>query len=220
MMEILFFAFLTGYMIFRLWTILGKRTGFEAPPPSPQPEKDADNVLALPVRLKQKSGLPEDAPSSPELKPSLEEGLKKIQAADPEFRLEPFLNGAVTAFEMIVEAFAAGDKNTLKPLLSPSVFKSFSGALQDRQEAQQTVETKIVNLRDPEVISMDIKGKQEQITLKFVSEQITVTKDAEGKILDNPARLSLVMNDIWTFSRPIGSANPNWVLVATRIEGN
>ena len=220
MIEILFFAFLTGYMIFRLWAILGKRTGFEAPPPSSQPEKDANNVIALPVRLKQKSELQEDAPPSPELKPSIEEGLKKIQAVDPLFRLEPFLNGAVTAFEMIIEAFAAGDKNTLKPLLSPSVFKSFSGDLQDRQEAQQTVETTIVNLRDPEVISIDIKGKQEQITLKFVSEQITVTKDAEGKILDNPARLSLVMNDIWTFSRPIGSTNPNWVLVATRIEGN
>jgi predicted lipid-binding transport protein (Tim44 family) len=220
MMEILFFAFLTGYMIFRLWGLLGKRTGFEVPPSSLRPEKDKDNVIALPVRAQKKAGLGEEELSLPELKPSIEAGMKEIQAADPAFRLEPFLRGAVTAFEMIVEAFATGDKATLKLLLSPSVFKSFAAALQDREEAQQTVETKIVNLKDPEVINIEIKGKQEQITLKFVSEQITITKDAEGKILDNPAHLSLVMNDIWTFSRLIGSKNPNWVLVATRIEGN
>lgn len=220
MMEILFFAALTGYMIFRLWSLLGKRTGFEAPPPSSRPEKDADNVVALPVPSQKKREFQEEAPSPSDLKPFIVQGVKEIQAADPIFHLDSFLDGAVTAFEMIVEAFAAGDKGTLKPLLSPSVFKSFTGALQDREEAEQTVETKIVGLKDPEVINIGIKGKQEQITLKFISEQITVTKDAEGKILDNPAHLSLVMNDIWTFSRPIGSKNPNWILVATRIEGN
>ena len=210
-------------MIFRLWTVLGKRDGFEAPPSSQQ-EKDSDNVIPLPVRPSLRPvkniQLLEEAPSSPDLKPSIQEGVKKIQAVDQGFQLDHFLNGAVTAFEMIVEAFAQGDKNTLKPLLSPAVFKSFASALQDREEAAQTVETKIVDLKDPEVIDVEIKGKQEQITLKFVSEQIVVTKDAEGKILDNPAHLSITMKDIWTFSRPIGSENPNWVLVATRIEGN
>ncbi len=220
MMEILFFAALTGYMIFRLWAVLGKRTGFEAPPPPKTSDKDADNVIALPIRSSQKQQSLQEKPSPSELNPSIEEGLKKIQAVDPAFRLDHFLKGAITAFEMIVEAFATGDKSTLKSLLNPSVFKSFIGALQDREEAGQTVETKIVDLKDPEVTSIDIKGKREQITLKFVSEQIIVTKDAEGKILDNPAHLTLTMNDIWTFSRLIGSKDPNWVLVATRIEGN
>lgn len=219
MMEILFFAFLTGYMIFRLWSLLGKRTGFEAPPPSLRPEKEPDNVIALPIKARQKEVSQEDIPSSSGIKPSVEAGMSALQAVDPDFRLESFLDGAVAAFEIIVDAFARGDRNTLKPLLSPSVFKSFTAALQDREEARQTVETKIVDIKAPEIVSIDIKGKQEQITLKFVSEQVTVTKDAEGKILDNPAHLSLVMNDIWTFSRPIGSKNPNWVLVATRIEG-
>jgi predicted lipid-binding transport protein (Tim44 family) len=174
----------------------------------------------MPIRpLREQIAPAEPSPDSP-VNAALEEGLKKIQTADPAFRLEPFINGAITAFEMIVEAFAKGDKNTLKPLLSPAVYKSFTGALKDREEAGHTVETKIVDLKDPEVMNIEIKGKQEQITLKFVSEQIVVTKDAEGKILDNPAHLSLIMNDIWTFSRPIGSENPNWALVATRIEGN
>ena len=220
MMEILFFAALTGYMIFRIWSVLGKRTGFEAPPPPKTPDKDVDNVIALPVRSSQKQQTFQETPPSSKLDPSIEEGLKKIQAVDPVFHLDHFLGGAVTAFEMIVEAYASGDKSTLKSLLNPSVYKSFIGALEDREEAGQTVETKIVDLKDPEVISIDIKGKREQITLKFVSEQIIVTKDAEGKILDNPAHLTLTMNDIWTFSRLIGSKDPNWVLVATRIEGN
>lgn len=218
MMEILFFAFLTGYMVFRLWSILGKRTGFEAPPP--QEGNDPSNVIALPLRSAKKQTFLEDSQESLAQNTARDEELKKIQTVDPTFDLDSFLNGAVTAFEMIVDAFAKGDKSTLKPLLSPSVFKSFSSALKDREEAEHTVETKIVGMKDPEVLNIEIKGKQEQITLKFVSEQVTVTKDAEGKILDNPAHLSLNMNDIWTFSRPIGSENPNWVLVATRIEGN
>jgi predicted lipid-binding transport protein (Tim44 family) len=221
MMEILFFAALTGYMIFRLWSVLGKRTGFEAPPPSKTSGKEgADNIIALPIRGPQKAPPLQENSSPTAFDPSFEEALKKIQAVDPAFSLDHFLGGAVTAFEMIVEAYASGDTSTLKPLLNPAVYKSFLGALQDREEAKQTVETKIVDLKDPQVISINIKGKREQITLKFVSEQIIVTKDAEGKILDNPAHLTLTMNDIWTFSRLIGSKDPNWVLVATRIEGN
>jgi len=219
MMEMLFFAFLAGYLIFRLWSILGKRTGFEAPPPSQVQGKEKNNVIALPIRTKRVPAH-QEIPPSPTPNSALKAGLKKIQEADPTFHLEHFLNGAVTAFEMIVEAFAVGDKNTLKPLLNSTVFKSFMKALQERQEAGQTVVTKIVDLKDPEVINIEIKGKQEHITLKFVSEQIIVTKDAEGKILDNPAHLSLTMSDIWTFSRQIGSEDPNWVLTATRIEGN
>lgn len=208
-------------MIFRLWSLLGNRSGFEGPPPSSvRPDEGISNVIELPVPTRQEKETHEEAPLSLGLNSSLEEGLTKIQAVDPAFRLEHFLSGAITAFEMIVEAFAKGDKNTLKPLLSPPVFKSFMEAIRDRQEAQQTVETKIVKVKAPEILNIEIKGKQEQITLKFVSEQVTVTKDAEGKILDNPAYLSLTMNDIWTFSRLIGSQNPNWMLVATRIEGN
>ena len=116
-------------MIFRLWGLLGKRTGFEAPPSSLSPAKDADNVIALPVRAKPKGNLEEEVSSVSELKPSVEAGMKEIQAVDPSFRLEPFLNGAAAAFEMIVEAFATGNQSTLKPLLSSSVVTSFVGAI-------------------------------------------------------------------------------------------
>jgi predicted lipid-binding transport protein (Tim44 family) len=219
MMEILFFAFLAGYMIFRLWSILGKRTGFEAPP-SAQSEGDQDNVIALPVLPSKKPISLENEASPTDLNPAIAEGLKKIQDADPNFQLDPFLDGAITAYEMIVEAYSSGDKATLKPLLSPAVFKSIASELKDRDEAQQSVETKIIDLKEPEVLSIEVNGKKEQITLKFVSEQIIVTKDATGQIQDNPAHLTLKIKDIWTFSRQIGSENPNWVLVATRIEGN
>lgn len=207
-------------MIFRLWSILGKRDGFEGPPSSQKPPNDQNNIIPMPIRpLKERITPAETPPISP-VDAALEEGLKKIQSADPSFRLEPFLDGAIMAFEIIVEAFAKGDKSTFKPLLSPTVYKSFVSVLKDREEAGQTVETKIVELKDPVVLNIDIKGKQEQITLKFISEQIVITRDAQGQILDNPAHLTLTMNDIWTFSRTIGSQDPNWTLVATRIEGS
>lgn len=219
MMEILFFAFLTGYLVFRLWSVLGKRTGFEAPPRQ-ESNMEQDNVIPLPVRSLKSPDPTEEQAASEELDPALQEGLNKIQDVDPDFSLTPFLDGALTAFEMIIEAYAKGDKDTLKPLLSPTVLKTFTAELKDREEAQQTVETKIVDLKEPEVLAIEIKGKQERITLKFISEQIIVTKDVSGQIQDNPAHLSLTIKDIWTFSRTIGSSNPNWVLVATRIEGN
>jgi predicted lipid-binding transport protein (Tim44 family) len=223
MMEIIFFAFLTGYLAFRLWSILGKRTGFDGSSPENSSRNEmADdrggNVIPLPTRKVQTKEEPGEEEKAFGL--AFEEDIQKIKAVDPDFDIDHFLRGAKAAFRMVVEAYAKADQATLKPLLSSSVFKSFLEAIQDRLEAQQTLETKIVDMKDPQIVSIEIKGKQEQITLKFSSEQIIVTKDEAGNILDNPAHLSLMMKDVWTFSRTIGSKNPNWLLIATHIEGN
>lgn len=222
MMEIIFFAFLTGYLAFRLWSILGKRTGFDGAPPENSPQtfvadKVIANIIPLPTRNSQKK---EGGEEEETLDFALEENIKKIKAIDPDFNPDHFLRGAKAAFNMVVEAYAKADQATLKSLLNPSVLKSFMEAIQERQEAKQSLEIQIVEVKDPQIISAEIKGKQVQITLKFSSEQITVTKDEAGNILDNPARLSLTLKDIWTFSRTLGSKNPNWLLVATHIEGN
>ena len=234
MMETLLFAFLAGYIFFRLWAVLGKRTGFEAPPPPDEArnaKETTDKAAALPgSRTSSPIGvkrLPSPLPltrqdtradNDPALSPLLQEGLQKIQAADPQFQPDHFLQGAAGAFEIIVAAFAKGDREALKPLISPAVYKSFVSVIKERTQAQQTVDTKIASLAVPEIISIDIKNGQEQVTVKFRSEQVVVTTDAEGKILDNPARLSQAMADVWTFSRPVGSASPKWVLAATRVE--
>lgn len=217
MMEIIFFAFLTAYMIFRLWSVLGKRTGFDNPPSSQEEAQSTDNVIILPVRSS-KPSLPEQPIEA--ISPAIQKGIGQIQAIDPHFNLDNFLAGAVAAFKMIVEAFATEDEKTLKTLLSSSVHKSFMSVLKDRKEVNQKVETTIVSLQDPEVTHIDVKNKRAQVTLKFVSEQIIVTKDAEENILDNPAHLPLVITDLWTFSRSLTAKDPNWVLMATRLEGN
>jgi predicted lipid-binding transport protein (Tim44 family) len=224
MIETILFAFFTVYILFRLWSVLGKRTGFVAPPRESEdrPSETGDNVIALPSRVisQPKNSMVSQETDTVNLAPALETELMKITEIDTEFHLDHFLQGAINAFEIIVTAFARGDKETLKSLLSPGVFESFSGVLQDRAELGQTVDTKIIDIKKPDVTNVEIKRKQEQITLRFTSEQIVVTTNAEGKIIDNPARLSLVMKDIWTFSRTINSPDPNWVLVATRVEGN
>ena len=222
MMEIIFFAFLTGYLAFRLWSILGKRTGFDGAPPENSSQafmadEVMSNIIPLPTRNSpKKEGLEEEET----LDSALEENIQKIKAADPDFNMDYFLRGAKAAFCMVVEAYAKADQATLKSLLNPSVLKSFMEAIQDREEAKQSLEIQVVEVKDPQIISAEIKGKQIQITLKFSSEQITVTKDEAGNILDNPAHLSLTLKDIWTFSRTLGSKNPNWLLIATHIEGN
>jgi predicted lipid-binding transport protein (Tim44 family) len=220
MMEIIFFAFLTGYLAFRLWSILGKRTGFDGTPPEHQSFIADDmmgNVIPLPER---KSLLKEEKEEGETFDSALDESIQKIKAVDPDFNMNHFLRGAKAAFRMVVEAYAKADQATLKSLLNSSVLKSFMEAIQERQEANQSLEIQIVEVKEPQIISAEIKGKQAQITLKFSSEQITVTKDEAGNILDNPARLSLTLKDIWTFSRTLGSKNPNWLLIATHIEGN
>lgn len=222
-LDIIIFAAIAVFLGLRLRSVLGRRTGNERPrdPFKPLPREEAeaarDKVIPLPDRTRTQQ--PGEA-ATVDVTPSPEEesvpGLAQIRAADPGFETQSFLAGARAAFEMIVGAYAAGDTATLKPLLSSEVFDNFNSAIKARNKAKETLSTTLVGINSAEIIEAELQGRTAFVTVKFVSEQINVTKDAEGRIVDGDPSTVATITDIWTFSRHTRARDPNWTLVATR----
>jgi predicted lipid-binding transport protein (Tim44 family) len=209
--DIIFFALVAAFIILRLRSVLGRRTGHERPRPDPFRPAPPEPAERAPEALP-----PGAAPAAPAPAPgSLAAGLAQIKIADPLFDEQEFKNGARTAFEYIVAAFAAGDEDKLKPLLSTEVFDRFREAIRNRKTAGQVHETTIVRLRDVEISGARMEGSTASITCRYVSEQINVTRDAAGQVVDgDPDRIAEV-TDLWSYARNTRSSDPNWILVAT-----
>ncbi|GGF32658.1 hypothetical protein GCM10011611_43570 [Aliidongia dinghuensis] len=211
--DIILFALVAGFLVFRLWSVLGRRTGNERSSVEPRrpmidvtPPPPADNVVSLPDRPR----MPQARPLNP-----LDAGLAEIAGADPHFRRDPFIDGARHAFDMIVKAFADGDTATLRPLLSDEVYDTFAEAIRHRLATKETVETRVVSMRDPELVDARLEGRTASVTVKFVSNQISATRSADGKVVDGDPERAAEHTDLWTFSRNVRASDPNWILVST-----
>lgn len=240
--EIVILAAVAAFFIFKLRSVLGKRTGHEERPdydPFKKPEDRAKNggdekVIRLPDRGAERGGeretsgrrLEEDelfedsratveAETEAEPESPLAASLTQIKLADRGFDKDQFLAGARGAFEMIIAAFAAGDAKTLRPLLANDVYDDFSGAIKQREEAKETLETTLIGITSAEIIEAEMRQKTAFVTVKFVSEQVNVTRDAEGRIVDGDPNHVAKVTDLWTFARNTRSRDPNWALVAT-----
>jgi predicted lipid-binding transport protein (Tim44 family) len=213
-LDIILFAGVAGFLLFRLRSVLGRRTGNERRRPDPfaarpvaPPASTPAPGNAAPVKLVQA------APAAATVPPG--EGLSALQAVDPSFDPDAFLAGARTAFEIILKAFAAGDIAVLQPLLSPDVFGAFSEAIRARQAAKETHETKLVAIKAATIEHIAVEGTAGLVTVKLVSDQTNVTRAMDGKVVDGDPDKVIEKTDFWTFSRPLRSRNPNWTLVAT-----
>jgi predicted lipid-binding transport protein (Tim44 family) len=219
-LDIVFFAMVAAFLVLRLRSVLGKRTGNERPPegrwnrgPAPagqqQSEQPADDtVIDLATARKQ---APEPLPPGP-----LGEGIATIRTLDADFRLDGFLSGARMAFEMIVQAYGDGDLKTLRPLLADEVYGPFATAIEQRRRAGETLESELVGIRVVEAVDARLNGSNAELTVRFVSEQVNVVKDAEGRIVEGDPNRVVDVVDLWTFRRDLRSTDPNWQLVATR----
>ncbi len=206
-LEILVFAVIAGILVFRLRSVLGRRTGNERRRDLPFSRQPQD-----PAAPPAPAALP-PLPRRPQL--AAAPAATGNQATDAGFDQAAFLTGARGAFEIIVQAFAAGDRAKLQPLLSPDVFRSFSDAVTARDRLKEKQETKIVAIKSAEVERNRVEGGTALVTVKFVSDQVLVTRDTSGAVVDGDPDHSVEHTDLWTFSRPVRSPDPNWVLVAT-----
>lgn len=218
--DIIFFALVAGFLILRLRSVLGRRTGNESRErwtprlptrgpagPGQADRAPSDKVTVLP---------PRPAASAPAAFASpLEAALAQIRQADPNFEPQHFLEGARSAFDMIVGAFAQGDSATLRPLLASDVFDNFAAAIKGRQDAKQTLETTLIGMKSADIIEARMDGRTAFVTVKFVSEQVNVTRNAAGEIVDGEPNHVATITDIWTFARNTRSSDPNWALVQT-----
>lgn len=217
-LDIILLALFAGFVIFKLRSVLGRRTGHEQRRPDPfaEPAKSNDNgnVVRLPDRASDTVEAAEDqaAPSS-----SMAAGVMRIKLADERFDEREFLHGAKLAFGMIVEAFAKGDVDALRPLLSRELFGSFASAIEAREQAGEVQETTIVTIRSADIVEASLEDHVAKVTVEFVTEQVKVTRNAEGEVVDGDADRIDILTDIWTFARDIRAPDPNWELVATRV---
>lgn len=219
-LDIILFGAIAAFLILRLRSVLGRRSGHDQSPKH-DPFRDRrkedspeDKVIQLPDRTS--PGEAEDlAEAGVAAGTPVEQGLTQIKLADRSFDTKGFINGAKAAFEMIVSAFSQGDSKTLRPLLSNDVYDDFNGAIKAREERDETLESTLVGISEADIIEAELQGKTAFVTLKFVSEQINVTRDAEGEAIDGDSGGVASVTDIWTFARNTRSRDPNWTLVAT-----
>lgn len=227
------FLALAVFIFLRLRSVLGQRTGSERPPYD-RAARDVlqgrggdagrgDNVVPIPGTIIDQAPLaPTDpAPSSERWKGTAEpgsdlaRGLDDIARQDSSFDPKDFVTGARSAYEMIVMAFAQGDRRTLKDLLSADVFESFDGAIREREQRGERIERKFVGIDKAELVAAELRGRTASLTVRFVSQMISVTRDKADAIVDGSPESITDVTDVWTFSRDMASRDPNWKLVGT-----
>lgn len=227
------FLVLLLVIFLRLRSVLGRRTGTERPPIEPFPRRNQvnapsnDKVVPLPQRSAPRDVEATAAPADNRgnvIDPfgnvastgaALPGALAAVMRADRNFNADHFLAGAKAAYEMIVNAFAKGDRAALKPLLSKEVYDGFDHAIGEREKAGHKVESSFVGLEKAEITEAAMRGNTAQITVRFVSNLIQATRGADGSIVDgDPTRVTEV-TDVWTFARDVTARDPNWRLIAT-----
>jgi predicted lipid-binding transport protein (Tim44 family) len=220
------FLALAVFIFLRLRSVLGQRTGRERPPYDPYSARDPirtnDKVVALPGRTPDAAQKSTEAAEPAERWKDIAEpgsalaaGLDAIAREDKTFDAKSFLVGARAAYEMIVSAYAAGDRRQLKNLLGREVYEGFETAIKEREQRGETVETRFVSIDAADIIGAELRGKTAQVTVRFVSQLVSVTRDRSGAVIDgNPDKVTDV-TDVWTFARDISARDPNWKLVAT-----
>lgn len=218
-LDIVFFAMVAAFLVLRLRSVLGKRTGNEQPPPA-RWNRGPQGPAATPEDPREGNVIDLESARKPAAEPlppgPLGEGIAAIRSADANFRLDQFLSGARMAFEMIVHAYAADDLATLRPLLADEVYGPFAHAIEQRRQSGEVLGTELMGIRTVEAVDARLNGRFAELTVRFVSEQVNVVKDAEGRILDGDPNRIVDVVDVWTFRRDTRSGNPNWQLSATR----
>ena len=218
---ILLIASVAGVILFRLYMVLGRRTGNERPPQDGYrlkrsaaqngPKNGNDNVVPLPDRSARAETL--DKPADP-----VARGLLDIKLADRSFETDHFLAGAKQAYEMVVTAFAAADRQSLRPLLSDEVYAAFESVIGEREEKKETVEFTFIGFGEVKIAHAALKRRTAEITVSFAAQYISATSDADGKLIEGDPKTVRTVNDVWTFTRDVRSSDPNWTIVATHGE--
>lgn len=218
--EILVLAMIAGFLVLRLRRVLGRRTGHEQPPDRfPREVEDTgDTVIPLPDRSASDGADPEaEAPPLPPQSAAGEpSGLTQIKIADPAFKEDEFLDGARIAFEMILEAFARGDKKQLRTLLGAGIYDDFAQEIDRREQAGERLETTLVSFVLADIVAAGVEAHKSRVTVKFLTEQVNVLRDAADATIEGDASTVSKITDLWTFERDTRSRDPNWQLVETR----
>lgn len=223
----IFFLVAAIVIFFQLRNVLGRRTGNERPPFDPystsrKPSEASanENVVSLPRKKGANEGESSyaaiDAFAAPGTQ--LNTGLRAVRDLDPSFDPKTFVDGARMAYEMIVMAYADGDRKTLKNLLSREVYDGFVAAISERESRSEKIQSSFIGINKAEISSAEIKGTEAHVTLRIISELISATLNKSGEVIDGDPETVAEVKDVWTFARDSRSRDPNWKLVATEAD--
>lgn len=227
--DLIIYMIIAAGLIIWLRNILGTRSGDERQRPNPYlqsekpkeskdgkeyPYEGVEKVISAEDRIIQLAQQPNRNMAVDNK--TAENGLLEISKQDKKFDIQQFLTGAQDAFVMIVEAFADGDRETLKGLLADPVYKAFDGAIREREAAGEKIQAEIQAIRKADVIDALVKDKTAFITVRFTADETRIVRDSDGEIISGDPQKTTKMRDVWTFGRKIAAKDPRWLVYETR----
>ncbi len=211
--EIVILAMIAVFLGLRLYSVLGRRSEHEEEViPRRFDRNDTPGKPAEPPRAVRQ---PVMLRVGDDRAPANEAGVRAIAAADPQFDLLAFLEGAKLAYGMVLEAFWKGDRETLRTLADEDVYASFAQAMAAREEAGEVLENRLIRIEDASVRSAELDGRTARIAVLFVADIAAVTRDRDGNVVAGSLDDAIESRDVWTFSRNVDAASPDWVLDET-----
>lgn len=215
--EIVILAMIAAFLGLRLYSVLGRRAEHEEEPI--QGRFDGNPDAAAPAQRhsldRQANVRPLSQRDAPAVVPALERSLREIAAADRRFDLHSFVEGAQGAYRMILEAFWRGDKEELAQLCDSDVYEGFAAAIDARTAAGETLDNRLIRIEDTAITAASFDAPIARITLRFTSDMALVTRDSAGNLIAGSLNDAVEAHDVWTFSRNVMSADPDWLLDET-----
>lgn len=226
--DIIFFAIMAGFILFKLYSTLGKHGG--TPPKAGT--KGGTNAEAMAQWLQNRSAPAatttmkeaemitlrtdkDNLGKRPVFTAPVQQALQQITAADSQFDVEYFMQGAQNAYEIVIKAFNSGDKETLRMLLSPEVYDAFMKQFDSLKAQGYTENVTIVSVDQANITQAALNGFTARIEVAFASQQVIVTKDTNGRVVEGDPTQAERVEDAWVFQRDVTSAEPTWVIVST-----
>lgn len=210
-LQILFFAGLAVFLGFRLYTVLGRPTGRS--PEEHAAEQAAREAARAPSALDAPAG---SEPERPVFTGPAAAGLSAIAEADPRFDPETFRKGAESAYRMILEAYAAGDRDRLRPLLSPRVFERYDASIAEREAKGERMTTEVERIRSLDIEAASLDGRRARVKVRVNAELATETRNADGERVAGDLNTLRPVEELWSFERDVDSSDPNWALSAVK----
>lgn len=211
MFYIILFAMVAAFLALRLYSVLGKRTGHEQPLPKPAEDRFSPpplpRTIDMPPEVREPVGRTIDS--------GAESGLRTVIGVDSSFDVGQFLEGAKSAYRMILEAFWKGDEETLHWLTGDEVREAFAEAIAQRKAAGHVLDNRLITIERAVIHSASVEGRVARIAVRFDADIAAVTRDAEGNVVAGSLTDAVETHDIWTFARTLRSDDPNWKLIET-----
>lgn len=209
---VVLFAAIAAFFALRLYSVLGKRTGHEQQP-LPRAADERAAAPPIPRTIDVPAEVRDTGPRTVE--PGAEAGLRALVAADPSFDVAQFVEGGKSAYKMILEAFWKGDRDTLSWLVEDEVRDSFVAAIDAREAAGETLDNRLISIERAVIAEIAVEGRVARVTMRFDADIAAVTRDKDGNVIAGSLTDAVDTHDVWTFSRVLGSDDPNWKLSDT-----